>query len=211
MEDWQASNSGRWKPWIKKKSKRTTPCVFCKGDHHPARCTSKLKPNTIACFNCGKPGHKSNECPDKAGGSANAITDAIAKKSLPVSSGTCPRCHRGNHLEADCTTKECWHCGSLSAHDWNKCDGTAKSFYLRGSTEIEVEKIAGENPQLTTYSVVVKKAIKPRIDTKFFSLGTMNRYSVFDTYRPHELDSLSPKKKSENELVSHALSADEAA
>jgi hypothetical protein len=27
-----------------KKSKRTKPCVFCKGDHHPSGCTSKHKP-----------------------------------------------------------------------------------------------------------------------------------------------------------------------
>ena len=103
-----------------KKPRRT--CVFCKGDHHPASCTSKLRPDGTACFGCGKPGHKSFECPDKAGGSANAITAAtakkslakksfakksLAKKSLPISSGTCPRCHRGDHLEADCKTNAC--------------------------------------------------------------------------------------------------------
>jgi len=51
---------------------------------------------------------------------------------------------------------------------------------------------------------------------KFLSLGTMNRYSVFDTYRPvplnkvdDKLDSLCPKKKTEEELVSFALSADD--
>jgi len=134
-----------------KKSKRTTPCVFCKGDHHLAGCTSKLKPEGTACFTCGKPGHKSFECPHKAGGSANPITDAtakksVAKKSLPASSGTCPRCHRGDHLEADCHTKACPECDSLSAHNWNKCDGTAKAFYLCGSTEIEGEKSEGEIP-----------------------------------------------------------------
>jgi hypothetical protein len=86
-----------------KKLKRT--CVLCKDDHHPASCTSKLRPDGTACFGCGKPGHKSFECPDKAGGSANAITAATAKKSIAISSGTCPRCHRGDHLEADCKTK----------------------------------------------------------------------------------------------------------
>ena len=98
------------------------------------------------------------------------------------------------------------------------CDGTAKSFYLCGSTEIEGEKSEGENPQLTTYSSVVKKAMKPRNDTKFVSLGTMNRYSAFDApYFPispkqgndDELDSLCYKKKTEEELVSFALSADD--
>ena len=51
---------------------------------------------------------------------------------------------------------------------------------------------------------------------KFLSLGTMNRYSVFDTYPfvplnrvDDKLDSLCPKKKSEEELVSFALSADD--
>jgi hypothetical protein len=147
------------------------------------------------------------ECPDKAGGSANAITDAtakkyVAKKYLPVSSGTCPRCHRGDHLEAKCRTKACPECDSLSAHNWNKCDGTAKSFYLCGSTEMEGEKSEGENPQLTTYSSVVKKAIKPKDDTKFLSLGTMNRYSAcVAPYFPvslnrvdAKLNSLCPKK-----------------
>jgi hypothetical protein len=225
------AQSGKWKTGKRatpgggnfgsKKPKRT--CVFCKGDHHAASCTSKHKPEGIACFGCGKPGHKSFECPDKAGGSANAITDAtakksVAKKSLPVSSGTCPRCHRGDHLEANCRTKACKQCGLLSAHNWNTCDGTAKSFYLCGSTEIEGEKSEGENPQLTTYSSVVKKAMKPRNDTKFVSLGTMNRYSAFDApYFPispkqgndDELDSLCYKKKTEEELVSFALSADD--
>jgi len=136
-----------------KKSKRT-PCVFCKGDHHPAGCNSKLKPEGTACFTCGKPGHKSYECPDKAAGSVNAITDAtdkksVAKKSVHASSEACPRCHRGKpgtwgwHLEADCHTKACPECDSLEAHNWNKCDGTAKAFYLCGSTEIAGEKSEG--------------------------------------------------------------------
>ena len=62
--------------------------------------------------------------------------------------------------------------------------------------------------------------MKPRNDTKFVSLGTMNRYSAFaatETDSPispkqrndDELVSPSPKKKSEEELVSFALSADD--
>jgi hypothetical protein len=120
-------------------------------------------------------------------------------------------------MEADCHTKACPECDSLAAHNWNKCDGTAKAFYLCGSTEIEGEKSEGENPQLTTYSSVVRKTIKPKNDIKFLSLGTMNRYAAFDTpYHPVSLNrvddklySLYPKKKSEEELVSFALSADD--
>jgi hypothetical protein len=52
---------------------------------------------------------------------------------------------------------------------------------------------------------------------KFLSLRTMNRYAVFDTpYHPvslnrvdDELTSLCPRKKSEEELISFALSADD--
>jgi len=62
--------------------------------------------------------------------------------------------------------------------------------------------------------------MKPRNDTKFVSLGTMNRYSAFAATEPDspippkqsnddKLDSLCPKKNNEEELVSSALSADD--
>ena len=69
-------------------------------------------------------------------------------------------------------------CGPLAKQDRTTCDGTAKSFYLCGSTETEGEKSEGENPQLTTYTSVVKRAITPINNTKCVYLGTMNRYSA---------------------------------
>jgi len=85
---------------------------------------------------------------------------------------------RGDHSVAKCRAKRCRNCGSLSKHDWTICDGTAKSFYLCGSTETEGENSVGENPQHTTHSSVVKWAVQPAYNKTFVSLGTMNRYSA---------------------------------
>ena len=121
---------------------------------------------------------------------------------------------------AKCKTQPCYNCGSLSQRHWKTCDGTAKSFYLCVSTENEGEETEGEDPRLTTYSSVVKKTIKPRDNTKFVFLVTMNMYSAFaaaDTDSPispkqsidKKLVFLSPKKRNEEELASSALSADD--
>jgi hypothetical protein len=92
-------------------------------------------------------------------------------------------------------TKRCPNCGSLSKHGWRSCDGTAKSFYLCGCTETEGAKSEGDNPQLITYSYVVKRAVKPVNNTKFVSFGTMDRYSALTVT---ETAPLSPKPSNED-------------
>ena len=98
------------------------PCVVCKGDHHPGSCSSKLRPAGTACLGCGKPGHKSVECPDMAGGTANAIVAATINRLLTMSSQTCYKCHRGDHPEAEIN------------RSWINCDQV--SFWLKKHRKI---------------------------------------------------------------------------
>jgi hypothetical protein len=95
------------------------PCIICKGEHHPGNCESSKKPTGTFCYGCGEKGHKSTECPKKAGGSANAIAAARLKKSVQTGE-TCTRCKRGIHPAANCTTQPCPECGSLFKHNWNE-------------------------------------------------------------------------------------------
>ena len=205
--------------------KAKSACVFCGKPGHPARDCRK-KPDVIACFKCSREGHKANVCtndvPDASANAAAAVPKKTAADSKPKQSGErCTKCHRYGHSSAECWTRPCPQCDSLSAHDWNKCDGTANEFSLSQNAEtVEGGKHEGENPQLT-YVSILKRPKKPLAKkvVKFVSIGVMNRFlalSVAEDAPPSVIFSaeandgpISPKQSNDGEIVSSALNADD--
>ncbi|XP_058758799.1 uncharacterized protein LOC131632051 [Vicia villosa] len=88
-------------------------------------------PSSVVCFNCGKPGHKSNAC------------------NLEVKK--CFRCGKMGHAMSDCKHKEivCFNCGE-EGHIGSQCPKPKKTqsggkvFALAGSqTDCEDERVGG--------------------------------------------------------------------